>query len=68
MARSGKTSLKGYTEEQIEDLLELQRNAMREKFDYFRDQIGDFPFLSLALAFVLGFAIGVALSPRSSKE
>jgi len=67
MSKSRRVASKRYSDEQIEDLLELQRDMMREKMEYLEGKIGHYPFLSLALAFVLGFALGVALSPRSSK-
>jgi hypothetical protein len=67
MVKSGKTTSRGYSDEQIEDLLELQRDMMCEKIEYLEDKIGHFPFFSLALAFILGFALGIALTPRSSK-
>ena len=60
-------SLPKYSEEQIEDLLEMQRDIIREKVESFEEKIGYFPFFSLALAFALGLGLGIALSPRSRK-
>ncbi|MBS7623610.1 hypothetical protein KEJ39_08065 [Candidatus Bathyarchaeota archaeon] len=67
MVKSGKTATKTYTEEQVEDLLEIQRDLIQERLRSVREEISSYPFLSMAVAFVLGFALGVALSPRPSK-
>ncbi len=67
MAKSGKTASKSYSEEQIEDLLELQRDLIQEKIHSVKEEISYYPFLSVTVAFILGFALGIALSPRSSK-
>lgn len=67
MVRSGKTASKSYSEEQIEDLLEIQRDLINEKIHSLKEEISFYPFLSMAVAFILGFALGIALSPRSSK-
>ena len=53
-----------FSENQIEDLLELRRDIVREKMHGLEDEISYLPFLSLAMAFVLGLALGVVLSPR----
>jgi len=67
MSKARRTTSKSFSEEQIEDLLELQRNTIREKIDYVEGKFENYPFLSLSLAFVLGFALGIALNPRSDK-
>jgi len=66
MARSTKTA-KSYSEEQIEDLLEIQRDLIQERIRSLKEEISYYPFLSMAVAFILGFALGIALSPRPSK-
>lgn len=67
MVKSGKTAKKSYSEEQIEDLLEIQRDLIQERLHSLREEISFYPFLSMAVAFILGLALGIALSPRSSK-
>ena len=67
MSKDRRTTSKSFSEEQIEDLLELQRNIIREKIDYVERKFETYPILSLSLAFVLGFALGIALNPRSEK-
>jgi hypothetical protein len=59
-----KTPSDAFSENQIEDLLELRRDIVREKMHRVEDEISYFPFLSLAMAFVFGLALGVVLSPR----
>ena len=60
-------SLPKYSEEQIEDLLEMQRDIIGEKVESFMEKVEYFPFFSLALAFALGLGLGIAISPRSRR-
>ena len=56
-----------YSEDQIERLFELHHDSIHERIESLRKEITISPFLSLALAFVVGFGLGLALAPRSSK-
>jgi len=67
MVKSRRTNVEGYSEEDLEKLLELQRDTIRERIESLKEEVRDFPLLTLALAFVLGIGIGIALAPRSSK-
>jgi uncharacterized membrane protein (Fun14 family) len=58
---------KSYSEDQIEKLFELHQDSINERIESLRKEITISPFLSLALAFVVGFGFGLALAPRSSK-
>jgi uncharacterized membrane protein (Fun14 family) len=58
---------KSYSEDQIEKLFELHQDSINERIESLRKEITISPFLSLALAFVVGFGLGLALAPRSSK-
>lgn len=68
MVKSGKAALKTYTEDQVEDLLEIQRDLIQERLRSLREEISSYPFLSMAVAFVLGFALGVALAQDLASE
>jgi len=67
MVKSRRTNVGGYSEEDLEKLLELQRDMIRERIESLKEEVRDFPLLTLALALVLGIGIGIALAPRSSK-
>jgi len=67
MSKARRESSKSFSEEQIENLLELQRDIIREKIDYVERKFENYPFLSLSLAFVVGFALGIALKSQSDK-
>jgi len=56
-----------YSEEQIEEILDLQRDIIRNNVEFLKSEIRYFPFLSIAIAFLLGFLLGLAKAPRSKK-
>ncbi|OGD54912.1 hypothetical protein A3K80_01715 [Candidatus Bathyarchaeota archaeon RBG_13_38_9] len=58
---------RSYSEDQIEKLFELHHDSIHDRIELLRKEISYSPFLSLALAFVVGFSLGLALVPRSSK-
>jgi hypothetical protein len=58
---------KSYSEDQIEKLFEIHHDSIHDRIESLRKEITISPFLSLALAFVVGFGLGLALAPRSSK-
>ena len=67
MAKTIDTNDKSYSEDQIERLFELHHDSIRDRIESLRKEISYSPFLSLALAFVVGFGLGLALAPRSRK-
>jgi uncharacterized membrane protein (Fun14 family) len=67
MAKTIDTNDKSYSEDQIERLFELHHDSIRDRIELLRKEISYSPFLSLALAFVVGFGLGLALAPRSRK-
>ncbi|MEM2106321.1 MAG: hypothetical protein QXV46_00735 [Candidatus Bathyarchaeia archaeon] len=56
-----------YSDEQIEEILDLQRDIIRNNVEFLKSEIRYFPFLSIAIAFLLGFLLGLAKAPRSKK-
>lgn len=56
-----------YSEDQIEKLFEFHHDSINERIESLRKEITISPFLSIAFAFVVGFGLGLALAPRSSK-
>ena len=67
MAKKIDKTNNSYSEDQIEKLFELHHDSIQEKIESLRKEITISPFLSIALAFVVGFGLGLALAPRSSK-
>lgn len=67
MAKTIDTKGKSYSEDQIEKLFELHQDSIHDRIESLWKEITYSPFLSLALAFVVGFGFGLALAPRSSK-
>ncbi|WP_455282679.1 hypothetical protein [[Eubacterium] cellulosolvens] len=67
MAKTIDKTEKSYSEDQIEKLFELHHDSIHDRIESLRKEITISPFLSLALAFIVGFGLGLALSPRSSK-
>ncbi|MCW4043506.1 MAG: hypothetical protein NWE90_07270 [Candidatus Bathyarchaeota archaeon] len=67
MAKTIDKTEKSYSEDQIEKLFELHHDSIHDRIESLRKEITISPFLSLALAFVVGFGLGLALAPRSSK-
>ena len=67
MAQKNNKTNNSYSEDQIEKLFELHHDSIHERIESLRREITFSPFLSIALAFVVGFGIGLALAPRSSK-
>ncbi|MGQ9543351.1 MAG: hypothetical protein ACUVTM_04595 [Candidatus Bathyarchaeia archaeon] len=56
-----------YSEEQIEEILDLQRDIIRNNVEFLKSEIRYFPFLSIAIAFLLGFLLGLVKAPRPKK-
>ncbi|TRO59713.1 hypothetical protein E2P64_02765 [Candidatus Bathyarchaeota archaeon] len=67
MAKTNDKTEKSYSEDQIEKLFELHHDSIHDRIESLRKEITISPFLSLALAFIVGFGLGLALAPRSSK-
>jgi len=67
MAKTNDKTEKSYSEDQIGKLFELHHDSIHDRIESLRKEITISPFLSLALAFIVGFGLGLALAPRSSK-
>ena len=56
MAKTIDKTDKSYSEDQIEKLFELHHDSIHDKIESLRKEITYSPFLSLALAFVVGIS------------